>query len=427
METPPATPATSAHSLSRAARGWSLVLFLIAIAAPLWHLHTINREMPTTHADLVLVTTGVRATLSGLDPYSDQVTQQIQAAYYGRPLLPTDHVKKMAYAYPAYTAIIFLPLTFFTWAKIRIAFLIAVPLLMAATIPWWLNVLNLRARPVHQTIAAAIFLISWPVMWSIRLQQPTLLISAALVLGLLLLKTDRPIGAGVLFALTTIKPQLVVPMLLWLLLWSTLQRNWRFLLSFFASTGYLLIASARITPGWIPRWHVALTGYAQYTHIHPDLQNTFGTLPGLALMIVIALASTTILWHLRHAPIASPEFGIAIALALATTVALLPTEPPMIYNDVLLLPALLILIFSKSPSYSAVTAKRVAFTFVAWNFLLVSLSALGEIIFGPSHFWDSLPFHAALLPASILLALYLPFLHSASASARLAALQPQTA
>ena len=76
-----------------------LLALITAVAAPLWHLHIINRDMPSTHADLLQVMTGVRATLNGLDSYSDQVTREIQVAYYGRLLVTSDHAQKMAFAY----------------------------------------------------------------------------------------------------------------------------------------------------------------------------------------------------------------------------------------------------------------------------------------------------------------------------------------
>jgi hypothetical protein len=408
--------------------GWLVpLILLLAVAAPLWHLHIINRDMPSTHADLVLVSTGVRATLAGLDPYSDQVTSQIQTAYYGRPLLPTDHVKKMAYAYPAYTAIVFAPLALASWTKVRLAFLILIPILMGASVPLWFSVLGLRAKPAHKAIIAILFLASWPVMWSLRLQQPTLIIEAALVFALFLLKHRWNIGAGVLLTLTTVKPQLVAPLLLWLIAWAILQRNWRFVASFLCSTALLILASIKMTPGWIPRWRTALADYAQYTHIHPDLQNIFGKLPGLVLMIAIATTGAAILWHLRRCAVGSPEFGIAVSLALAATVALLPTEPPMIYNYVLLFPALLILFYSTPVDYYPALASRIALGLVVWNFLSIAVAVAGETLLGPSNFWEGLPFGATLLPTSILVALYFPFMQNAFAPTRAAAVLPETA
>ena len=60
-------------------RGIALVVALIvAVAAPLWHLHVINRDMPSTHSDLVAVWVGARVALEGRNPYSDQTTGEIQ-------------------------------------------------------------------------------------------------------------------------------------------------------------------------------------------------------------------------------------------------------------------------------------------------------------------------------------------------------------
>jgi hypothetical protein len=138
-----APSASAALAEKRSRPAWQIMLaLLILAAAPLWHVHVIDRHMPSSRADLTLFSVGARTTLAGLDPYSEQVTRQIQTAYYGGPLAPGDQAKKMAYAYPAYSAIIFAPLTRLSWTQLRLAFLIVVPLLMAASVPLWFRSWN---------------------------------------------------------------------------------------------------------------------------------------------------------------------------------------------------------------------------------------------------------------------------------------------
>lgn len=361
-----------------------LLALITAVAAPLWHLHVMNREMPSAHSDLLQVMTGVRATLNGLDPYSDQVTREIQVAYYGRPLVTSDHAQKMAFAYPAHTAIVLAPLSLLSWDRLRLVFLVLVPILMAATVPLWLRVLAIQVKYSYLVITTILFLASWPMMWSLRLQQPTLIVAALLVAGCFLLKRRWDASAGFLFALSTIKPQLVGPLLIWLLLWTTLQYRWRFLVSLLTSTSLLLLCAEWMAPGWFPRWRVALADYAQYTQLRPDLQALFGRWVGLALMIAIAAGCSSILWRLRRCDSDSPEFGIAISLTLAATVSLLPTQPGMIYNRVLLLPAFLVLIYSRAADYYPALARRISVVLLGCSFAATILAVLVESIWHPS-------------------------------------------
>ena len=402
-------PISSAHHdlrvLTNLHRVTILFALITAVAAPLWHLHVMNREMPSSHSDLLLVMTGVRATLNGLNPYSDQVTQKIQIAYYGRLLVPSDHAQKMAFAYPAHAAVVLAPLSLLSWDRLRRVFLLLVPILMGATVPLWLRVLAIRVKHSHLVITTILFLASWPMMWSLRLQQPTLIVAALLAAGCFMLKRRWDVGAGAFFALCTIKPQLVGPLLIWLLLWTTLQRRWRFLVSLIASTLLLLLCAEWIAPGWLPRWPVALADYAQYTQLRPDLQALFGRWVALAVTIAIMAACSSILWRLRRCNGDSPGFGIAISLALAATVSLLPTQPGMIYNQVFLLPAFLILIYRRATEYYPALARRISVILLGCSFAATILAVLVETIGRPSTFCDSLPFQNLLLPTVAVTAL----------------------
>ena len=101
-----------------------MLVLLLAIAAPLWHLHIFDRNMPLQKNDLVPRWIGTRDALHGMDPYSPAVTREIQTAYYGRPLTPADRVDGQEFFYPAYLVPLLAPLTWLPWHVARLAFLI---------------------------------------------------------------------------------------------------------------------------------------------------------------------------------------------------------------------------------------------------------------------------------------------------------------
>jgi hypothetical protein len=214
------------------------------------------------------------------------------------------------------------------------------------------------------------------------------------------------------FSLATIKPQLVGPLLLWLLIWATFQRNWRFPVSFLACQSLLIAASEKLAPGWVPRWLAAMADYVQYTKIQPIPELLFGRILGIVLVTVAIFAAVVALWRLRRCAALSPEFGVAVGVALAATVALLPRERSMTYNDMLLLPALLVVIATTPADYYPALARRIALSLVVWGFLAVLISVLGETIFGPSPIWEVLPFQNAPLSLGAFFALVYPLLAS---------------
>ncbi|HEX2918177.1 MAG TPA: glycosyltransferase family 87 protein [Edaphobacter sp.] len=388
---------------------WQLAVALFLGACALWHLHTMNRHMAPQKGDLVPVWIGAQVALDGGNPYSEETTRKIQTAYYGRPLTPQElrTVNKMGFAYPAHTLVLLSVLAPFSWMTVRAASFIVLPLLMAASVPLWLWTAGIRTDSWRMALLILLAVESWPSMWGIHQTQPTLLIAGLLAAGCLLLRTGNGVAAGVLLAMATIKPQLAGILIVWLLLWAAIRHLWSFLVSFAASLAILFAAATWLVPGWVQNWRGAMADYAAYRHLELGLMGIFGDWLGGALSAAIGVYSLFLLWRNRECTPESTTFGLMCAVALATTVCLSPTEPGMIYNGVLLLPAALIIGFARPLGHSAALARRIALMLLGWSFLAVAVSAACETIWHPSSAIDAIPFLNTLLPASITIALQL--------------------
>jgi hypothetical protein len=377
------------------------------IAAPLWHLHVINRDMPSAHNDLIGRWLGVRAALHGQDPYSDEVTREIQIAYYGRPLTIKDDVPDQAFNYPAQLVVLLAPLASLSWPAFRLVFLLAVVPALALSFYLCVRLLRLPVNSLGAALLATLSLFSWPVIWGLRLQQPTLLAAVFIFVGCFLLSRERYVGAGILLALATIKPQLVLPLLLWLLLWACFRRLWTLLASFVVTAALLLLAAEKLTPGWFPHWLAASRRFSA-TYGKFPLELVFGHWLGLFATGVLVLWSAYRLWRLRRSAPDSPQFGLAIALVLAATVCANFTILPMIYNQILLVPGCLLLVCLRpTDSYYPGLVRRVVFALLAWQFIAVPLAVVGESLSKAGGFWQGLPFLNILLPVLVAAALIL--------------------
>jgi Glycosyltransferase family 87 len=376
-------------------RGRLAVLFVLlgaAIAASLWHLHLLNQTMPSTHSDLLVRWVGTRDAFRGIDPYSAQASRDIQAAYYGKPLTAADKVDPQAFLYPAPIVVLLAPLAPLSWGTVRLLFLLIMPLLIGAGVLLSMKTAGIQVSRGNQALIVLLSLASWPIMWGLRQQQPTLVVLALVLVACYLLKIGRGIPAGALLALTTIKPQMVAPLILWLLLWTVLRRSWGFVSGFVATLSILLLATERILPGWMGHWRASLHGYGQFTHTALPLELMLSHWPGVAATGLIAAGSGIVLWSLRRCDADSPEFGWAIALALATTVTAAPMKLSMVYNQVFLIPALLILVFASPLGGHVEQIRRLALALLAWNFISVPVAVAGETLFSRGGFWDALPF-----------------------------------
>jgi hypothetical protein len=125
---------------------------------------------------------------------------------------------------------------------------------------------------------------------------------------------------------------------------------------------------------------------------------------------VVALISAGALWLARRATAGSMQFGEAIGLALALPVALVPTSPHWIYNQVLLLPGCLILIHTKPERLGIGIARTAALICLAWGFVAVPIAVLAESLQKPGMLWDFLPYLNPGLPVFLSLTLALQIL-----------------
>ena len=305
--------------------------------------------------------------LRGRNPYSHEITLEIQRGYYGRVLdasRPDDPTDQQGFAYPVYVVFLLAPLIKLSFHSVQIFFFWFLIALTTLSVPLWLRVLNWRMSPFGLTLAVVLFLGSAPAVQGIKLQQLTMLVAAMLAASVACIASGWLFPGGVILALSAIKPQLVLPLALWLMVWSLAdwraRRKWVF--GFALTMCALLIGAEIVLPGWWRMFLVAIHQYHEYTQNESVLDQlvNWGAGPsgGTILAAVAVLLSAIVLWPARRQPLASPEFGRTVALVLALTVLIVPMYAP--YNQVLLLPAILSLWRDRPNLTSASRTLRVA-------------------------------------------------------------------
>jgi len=165
-----------------------------------------------------------------------------------------------------------------------------------------------------------------------------------LALAILFLIADCQLLAGVLFAAATIKPQLLVLPLLWLALWTLgdLRRRYRWALAFLIVMVVQIAGAEYYLPHWIPCFWQAIREYRQYTGAISVTEVLIGTVLGTVIEVLSFALLVRVCWKSRLTPASSPAFATTTTLVLALTVLLIPTDS--VYNQVLLLPAVLMLL-----------------------------------------------------------------------------------
>jgi len=310
------------------------------------------------------------------NPYSREVTLEIQEGYYGRrldPARPNDPKDQQSFAYPVYVVFLLAPLIGIPFPALLIAFYWSLALLTAASVWLWLRALRWQLPLVAVATCIVLTLGSFPAVQGIKLQQLSLLVAAMLAGAAACAATRCLFLSGALLALATIKPQLAWPLVAWLLLWAV--SDWRArrnLVFGFGLVMALLLAGAEIIlPGWWRMFAEAIGQYQQYTQnqsvlevmlnqiVGPAASGTVGRMGAQVLAAIAVLACGPVLWKLRREPAAASGFGCATALALALTVLVVPMYAP--YNQVLLLPAILLLVRERAAFISRLRSRRLAY------------------------------------------------------------------
>lgn len=285
--------------------------------------------------------------LHGRDPYSFEITREIQEGYYGRaldPARPHDPKDQAAFAYPVYVVFLLAPFLHLDFSVVRSAFTWVLAGLILASVLLWLKALGWHVSRSAKAMFLLLTIGSFPAAQSIKLQQLTILVTAMIAAAAAALAAGWLALAGLLLALSTIKPQLVAPLLVFLLLWviGDWRKRWPLFLSFSVAMACLVGGGELVLPGWIKEFIAALAAYRRYTVGISILQGTLtpigGTIATTGLLGLLALLA----WKWRREPAASLPFRLMVSLCLVTTVLIIPTWAP--YNQVLLLPAVLLLV-----------------------------------------------------------------------------------
>lgn len=205
----------------------SLALLLVAILPLTWANYRFATNNPGGN-DFLVHWEGARALLiEGLSPYSDEVAIRIQVHTYGRPAASGEH--ELRVAYPLYSLVIFAPFALigdFTLARalwmtfLEIA-LIAIPFICIMLTRW---------RPGNLVL---IFFLIFFVVWYHGMRplingNVVILVTLFLLVAVWFLKTRRDEMVGVMLAISTIKPHIVLLPIIFILLCSVSQKRYKY-------------------------------------------------------------------------------------------------------------------------------------------------------------------------------------------------------
>ncbi len=327
----------------------SMWLYVARVAIPYQIKDAAAHDHPRGNlSDLYPRWLGSRELLDhGVDPYSSRVTQEIQLGYYGRTLDPTrvgDPPDQQAFAYPVYVVFLFAPMIHLPFKVVQTVFHWFFCLVTGVSVFLWLKALEWRISKWSIVILICFTLSNVAAIQGIKLEQLSLLVAGLVALCALALSRRNFGTAGAVLALATIKPQLVLLLAAWLLLWA--MSSWRyrqnFVWGFLGTMTILCVASEFILPHWTWEFIQAVKSYREYTHAKSVLERVTDARAGVILTICLLLITARVCCLLRKESEKTDYFIFMVAFLLTVTLVIIPTLST--YNQVLILPGVLMLV-----------------------------------------------------------------------------------
>lgn len=250
--------------MARSRYGLFAALLLLLLAGNIILTHHYLTEPYPGHNDFLPHWEGARSFWqAGISPYDARTTLSIQVQMFGREALPGEDPN--FYAYPFFYTFFLIPLTYFSYDWAAAVWMVLLEVCLIAGLFLVLDLYRWKPRPLLLGVLLLWSIISYYPARGLLLGQVALLVYAlqALVLWGVARGYDRM--AGVVLAISTLKPQmgfLLVPLLL---LWALRERRYRFVVSFAAAFGLFIGLSFVLLPSWLADWLAVVRLYPEYT------------------------------------------------------------------------------------------------------------------------------------------------------------------
>src|SRR5258708_26121527 len=113
--------------------------------------------------------------LRGRDPYSREITREIQRGYYGRELdssRPNDPKDQSSFAYPVYVVFLLAPTVFMNFSSVKILSFWFLTFCAVVSVLFWERWLNVPFSRWRILTTVVLLLVSYPFIERVSLQQP---------------------------------------------------------------------------------------------------------------------------------------------------------------------------------------------------------------------------------------------------------------
>jgi hypothetical protein len=233
----------------------------------------------------------------GQDPYAPQVSLEAQTLIYGRPADRQAGEDVAHFAYPLFAMLFFGPFGLIPYPLARAIWMT----LLEVGLPV-LAILSIQLSGWKPSAWIQRILILFSVLWyhgfrAVIVGQFAILEALVIVGALLAIQRHQDAVAGVLLGLSLAKPQMVVLLIPFVLLWAVSTRRLLILIWGLGTIVLLLAASLALIPSWPIEWARQIIDYTTYTsRIGPPVSILAGLIPSISRPITAFLTGLGLIY-----------------------------------------------------------------------------------------------------------------------------------
>ena len=342
--------------------------------------------------------------LEGVSPYSDQATLEINNPLY-TGVAQADEEQDL-FLYPFYTIYLMAPFSLIPdyalaraiWMTVLEISIVGLVLISVSLSRWKI--------PVWMLAILIFFSVFWYFSVSSIIDGNLSVILAVLIgLAFMAIRARNDGLAGFLLALTAIKPQTMILLAIYVLIWSAVQKRWHLFWGFLSSLAFLIATSFLFIPDWLLQNLRNIFAFFKNADMIAPRQILLQALPGVGNQLgwaitIVMIAALIVEWRASAKKDFTWFYWTALLTLAATPLSGIPAGTS---NFILFYPAL-VLIFSAWETHWKTAGKLlIAFSMLLFFFgywwLSLRINPLGvQTIQNPAMFFP--------LPVFVFVSLY---------------------
>ena len=238
--------------VSRKQLGWIMIIVLIAVVfgGLGWVNYQFAKNNPGGN-DFLPHYVGARALIfEGVSPYSEEVALEIQNLVFGRPAITGENETRVVY--PLYSVLFFAPFALIgEYILARVVWMVFLEISLIVTAFMALKLFEWKPK-----LSMLGFYYLFSIFWyhafrSLINGNAVILVGLMLTGTLYAIKAEKDKIAGLLLAFSTIKPNLVILVIIFILIWCLYQKRTQIIMWFFGSMVVLTLGGMLVIPNWI--------------------------------------------------------------------------------------------------------------------------------------------------------------------------------